>query len=326
MSDVFLTGGTGFIGGALTRRLVAEGRRVRALVRDRTGAQMITEWGAEPVLGDVVDPVSLRRGMAGCATVFHVAGVNAFCLRDPAPLFRVNVDGSVEVIRAAAAADVPRVVYTSSAATLGETTGTVGTEDTVHRGGYLTRYEESKHLAERRVLAEAALLGVDVVCVNPSSVQGPGRARGTARILIGFLNGRLRFAVDTTLSLVYIDDCVTGHLLAQQRGTPGERYVLNGAVLSVRDAVALLEGITGMERRVRYVPGWAARLAGALAGAGSRLLRHDPAPFCPEMARALLHGHTYDGSRAMRELGLAYTPVEEWMRRTLEWLQRTGLA
>lgn len=326
MPDVFLTGGTGFVGGALLRRLVNDGREVRALVRGDGGREAVAAVGAEAVIGDVADPESLRLGMEGCATVFHAAGLNAFCLRDPTPLFRVNVEGSVGVIRAAAAAGVGRVVYTSSAAALGEAHGTVGSEQSVHRGSFITAYERSKHEAEQAVMAEASRLGVDVVCVDPSSVQGPGRVGGTARILIGFLTGRLRFAVDTRLSIVYVDDCVAGHLLAEERGASGERYVLNGAVLSVREAVAILEGITGLRRRVRYLPGWTVKAVGRVVGGGAFLLGRDRAPFCSEMARALLHGHTYDGSRAARELGLQYTPVEEALARTVEWLRRTGHA
>jgi dihydroflavonol-4-reductase len=240
-------------------------------------------------------------------------------------MMRVNVVGSVNVVRAAAASGVERVVYTSSAAAIGEAAGTVGTEEVPHRGSYLTHYERSKHEAEAAVLAEADRLSVDVVSVNPSSVQGPGRSGGTARILIGYLSGRLRFSVDTTLSLVFVDDCVEGHLLAEQRGVPGERYLLNGAVLSVREAVGLLGEISGVRYRVRYLPRWTASTAGTVAGGVYRLLGRDKAPFCGEMARALVHGHTYDGSRATRELGLQYTPVRTALERTISWLRAEGL-
>jgi dihydroflavonol-4-reductase len=298
---------------------------VRALVRRRTGAQIVEGLGGTPVIGDLLDPPTLDPGMEGCRVVYHAAGVNALCLRDPDPMFRANVEGSVNVIRAAAASGVQRVVYTSSAAAVGEAAGDIGSEDTPHRGRYLTAYEESKHRAEVAVLEEAARLGIEVVSVNPSSVQGPGRATGTARILIGYLTGRLRFAIDTQLSIVFVDDCVEGHLLAERQGRPGERYLLNGAVLAVRDALAILDGITGVQRRVWFVPPWALRVGARAVGGVSRLLRRDEPPICPEAARALLHGHAYDGSKAARELGLVYTPVEEAFRQTVEWMRRTGL-
>ncbi len=326
MPDVFLTGGSGFIGGALLERLVAEGRSVAALSRSRDSDRRIDSLGGAPVPGDVEDYQALRQAMEGAATVFHVAGVNRLCLRDPESMVRANVEGSMNVIRAAAETGAARVVYTSSAAAIGEEEGTVGIEASAHRGRYLTSYERSKHLAEEAVFAEACRLGVDVVAVNPSSVQGPGRATGTARILIGYLRGRLRFAVETRLSIVYIDDCVEGHLLAEVRGEPGERYLLSGATLSVSEALAVVAPYARVERRVRFAPGWVVGVAGAVVGGVSRLMRRPEPVFCSEMARALLHGHTYDGSRAERELGLTYTPIDEALRRTVEWFRRTGLA
>ncbi|MCB2224150.1 MAG: NAD-dependent epimerase/dehydratase family protein [Actinobacteria bacterium] len=323
--DTLLTGATGFIGGALLRRLTAGGRRVTALVRSGEAATAVAASGAAAAIGDVRDPVSLRAAMDGCEVVYHAAGVNAFCLRDPSEMLGVNVEGSVEVIRAAADTGVRRVVYTSSAAAIGEAAGTVGSEASPHRGGYHTAYERSKHEAEVAVLAEAGRLGVDVVAVSPSSVQGPGRTGGTARILIGYLTGRLRFAVDTTLSIVYIDDCVEGHLLAEDRGVAGERYLLNGAVLRVAEAIDLLAGVTGVRHRVRYLPGWVALAGGHAVGGLYRLLRRGRAPFCAEMARALVHGHTYDGSKAARDLGLTYTDPGEALARTAAWLEETGL-
>ncbi len=170
--------------------------------------------------------------MAGCRVVFHAAGVNAMCLPDPAPMYRANVDGPAGVVRAAAAAGVPRVVHTSSAVTMGEAAGVVATEATPHRGSHLSHYERSKHLGEQAVLAEGARTGVEVVCVNPASVQGPGRTGGTARLLIGYLSGRLRWTVDATFSLVFVDDCTRAHLLAERRGVPGERYLVSGATLT----------------------------------------------------------------------------------------------
>ena len=324
MPDALLTGGTGFIGGALLRRLVADGRSVRALVRSDEGREAVETAGAEAVDGDVTEPDSLPAAMADCATVFHVAGLNAMCLRNPLRLEQVNVDGSVAVVHAAADAGVSRVVYTSSAASIGEPHGEVGTETTAHRGWYVTSYERSKHLAEVAVFEAARERGIDVVAVNPSSVQGPGRVGGTARLLIKYLDGSLRYAVRSRMSLVSIDDCVEAHLLAERSGTPGERYLINGAVLTVEEAVALLGAITREKRRVRYLPRWVVRTGAAVVGGVSHLLRRD-APFCREMAAAILHGHTYDGTRAERELGLRYTPLSEWMADTVEWYRAHGI-
>lgn len=323
-APVLVTGGTGLVGGALVGRLVTEGRTVLALARSDAAATALAAAGASPVRGDILDPGSLRAAMRGCASVFHVAGVNAMCLRDARPMYRANVDGAANVIRAAAAAGVARVVHTSSASAIGEARGTIGREDSPHRGSYLSRYERSKHLAERTVLALASELGVEVVCVNPSSVQGPGRTGGSARLLLDLVNGRLPALVETTISLVDIADCSRGHVLAEALGVPGERYLLSGASLTTGEAVELLRRLWGRPERVRWIPAGAARAGGAGVEAVGRLLRRD-VPVCREAVRTLLYGHRYDGSRAVRELDLVYSPLEETVERTLAWYAERGL-
>jgi dihydroflavonol-4-reductase len=323
-AHVFVTGGTGFLGKAIVEGLVAAGRPVRALARSDAAVEALAALGAEPVRGDLLDRASLEAGVAGCEVAYHVAGANAFCLPDPSPLYEANVAGSRAVVLAAVAAGVRRLVYTSSAATLGEARGSVGNEDAAHRGWFLSHYERSKYEAERAVLDAARETELEVVCVNPASVQGPGRTGGTARLLLGYLNGTLRSAVDTRLSIVDIADCTRGHLLAEERGAPGERYVLCGASLTVREGLELLGRVTGLDEQPRFLP---PRLALLLAGgveAVGRVRRGKPS-VCREMVRTLLHGHTYDGSKAARELGLAYTPLEETLRRTVAWYVQEGL-
>ncbi len=324
MSRAFVTGGSGLLGGALVERLVARGDEVVALARSDAAAAAVSARGARVARGDVLDEAAMARGMDGCAVAFHVAGVNALCVDDPEPMRRVNVDGAVLAVRAAARAGVPRLVHTSSAATIGEPPGTVGTEATVHRGWYLSHYEETKTEGERAALAAAREVGQDVVCVNPSSVQGPGRAEGTARFLLAFLDGRLRVFVDTHVSLVDIADCAEGHLLAAERGARGERYLLNGMTLSIADALALAADVAGVHRRPRLVPRRLATVAGAALERGARLAGRRP-PVCREMVRTLLHGHRYDGSRAERELGVRYTPPRETVLRTVRWAREQGL-
>jgi dihydroflavonol-4-reductase len=215
-------------------------------------------------------------------------------------------------------------VLTSSAAALGEAEGTVGSEASPHRGSYLSVYERSKHEGELAAFAAARITGVPLVAVNPSSVQGPGRAGGTGRILIAYLNGRLRGFVDTTLSLVDIDDCVEAHVLAAEKGVPGERYVISGATISAKEALGIVTDVSGVRREVRILPPAVAKVAGTVVEGAFRVRGRKP-PFCREMVRTLLHGHRYDGSKATRELGLAYTPVEDTFRRTIEWARREGL-
>jgi len=322
--SVLVTGGTGFLGGAIVERLLADGRTVKALARSDDSASALRELGAEPVRGDVLDLESVTAAMRGCEVVYHAAGVNALCLRDPSPMFDVNVAGSRNVVHAAAAAAVRRVVYTSSGAALGEARGTVGTETSPHRGWFLSSYERSKFEAEQAVLSAARETGTDVVCVNPASVQGPGRATGSTKLLLDYLNGKLRAIVESTISLVDIVDCTEGHVLCEARGEPGERYVLSGATLTVREGIQLLERITGVNEPVRALPPALATAAAVAVEIAARLRGRD-ARVCRDLVRTALHGHAYDGSRATRELGLIYTPLEETIRRTVDWFGAAGL-
>lgn len=320
----FVTGGSGFVGGALLARLVADGREVRALARSEEAAASIGTAGARSVAGDLFDVAALLEGMRGCETIFHVAGVNAMCVRDPGEMLHTNLEGSDVVLRAAAAVGARRLVLTSSAATIGEPAGVVGREDTPHRGAFLSDYERSKFLAEQRVLAVADELDIEVVCVNPSSVQGPGRTGGSARILIRLVDARLPFIVNTHLSIVDVDDCAEAHILAESRGTPGQRYVVSGASLTTRRALELVRAVAGRPRRAIRLPRGIATAAGAVSS-GIAAMTGRSIPFCPELARTLLHGHRYDGSSATRELGLRYHPVEDTIERTLRWYADRGV-
>jgi len=315
---VLVTGGTGFLGRAIVERLLGDRHPVRALARSEASTQALGALGGEPVRGDVLDLEGLESAMRGCDVVYHAAGANAFCLRDPSPMFEVNVQGSKTVVRAAARAGVRRVVYTSSAATLGEVSGTVGAEQSPHRGWFLSDYERSKFEAEQAVIAAARETAVEVVCLNPASVQGPGRATGSARLLLDYLNGRLKAVVDSQLSLIDIADCTEGHLLAGSKGKPGERYVLSGATLTVRDGLALVAHLAGIEQPLRTLPPSLA-MAVATAAEVFAWIRRDTPRICRELARTLIHGHAYDGSKAANVLGLRYTPIEETLRRTIDW-------
>jgi dihydroflavonol-4-reductase len=324
VTRVFLTGGSGLIGGALGARLVERGDEVVALARSDTAERALAGRGMRVVRGDVLDEDAMAAGMAGCVLAYHVAGINTMCPTDPAALIHVNVRGAEAAVRAAGRAGVPRLVLTSSAASLGEAPGTVGTEQSAHRGSYLSVYERSKHEGELAAFAAARRVGVELVSINPSSVQGPGRAGGTGRILIAYLNGRLPAFVETQVSIVDIADCVEGHLLGAERGVAGERYVLNGGTLTSREALEIVTELSGVRHRVRFLPPGAATAGAAMVEAVFRARGRHP-PVCREMVRTLVHGHRYDGSRAQRELGLRYTPVAETLRRTIEWAKSEGL-
>jgi dihydroflavonol-4-reductase len=324
VSRVFVTGGSGVVGRALVERLVSGGDEVVALARSRPSEETVRSLGAVPVRGDLFDEEALSSAMAGCSVIYNVAGVNTLCVEDPLPMMRANVEAPPVVVLAAARAGVRRFVHTSSAATIGEPSGVVGREDTPHRGWYLSTYERSKTEGERAVFEAGRQTGVEVVCVNPSSVQGPGRSGGTARFLLAYLDGRLKVFVRTNVSLVDISDCAEGHVLAASRGVAGERYLLNSIALSLGDALALAGDIAGVEGKPRMLPRQVAEVGAWAVEHGSRLVRRKP-PVCREMVRTLLHGHIYDGSRAERDLGLRYTDPRETLRKTVDWARAEGL-
>jgi dihydroflavonol-4-reductase len=324
MARVFVTGGSGFIGGALIDALVARGDEVSGLARSDTAAEKVTGHGASVVRGHVLEEEVLAQGMAGCDLAFHVAGMNTHCPDDPEGMLQVNVEGAATAVRAAARAGVPRLVYTSSAASLGEPEGTVGREDCTHRGSYLSTYDRSKHEGEQAAFAAAREHGVEVVAVNPSSVQGPGRSSGNGKIAIDYLNGKLPIFVDTHVSVVDIADCVEGHLLAAERGRPGERYVLSGATITSQEALDVVSRLSGVHQRVRIVPPPVAMTAATVMEGAYRVRGRTPS-LCRARVRTILHGHRYDASRSQRELGLRYTPVEDTFARVIDWAATEGL-
>jgi dihydroflavonol-4-reductase len=318
---VLVTGATGFVGGLVLRGLVQAGRPVRVLVRRPADRERLLVGGVELALGNLGDEEALARAADGCETLYHLAGMNRLCLADPAPLYRVNVEGTRRALDAARRAGVRRVVYTSSAATLGGDGRHPVDESSTDPGELTSHYARSKYEAEQVALG---FDGVEVVAVNPSSVQGPGRTTGTAKVFLDYLNGRLPFDLPARFGLCYTDDCVAGHLLAERNGAPGQRYVLNTATLSNTEALELIGGIAGLRDRPRTLPLWAAMTLAAGIELTSRWRGKEPR-LCRESVRTLGHPHLYDGSRAERELGLRYTPVRQAMEATVRWYVDQGL-
>jgi dihydroflavonol-4-reductase len=318
---VLITGATGFVGGLLAARLVAGGRPVRALVRHLGDRELLPDPRVELAVGHLDDEESLVRAAHGCEVVYHVAGMNQLCLADPAPLYRVNVDGTRRLLSAARRAGVRRVVHTSSAATLGGDGHTFLDETAPPPAEFTSHYARSKFEGERAALE---FDGVEVVVVNPSSVQGPGRTTGTASVFIGYLNGRLPFDLPARFGICYTADCVNGHLLAGAKGRPGQRYVLNTDTLTNSEAIDLIAVIAGLADRPRTLP---LPVAMGVAGAAeivARVRGRQP-KLCRESVRTLGHPHLYDGSRATRELGLRYTPIRNALEATVRWYVEKGL-
>ncbi len=321
---VFLTGGTGFVGGAVFRHLVDADHRVTVLARSEHSATGLRSAGAEIVFGDILDGEALRAGMEGADLAYHVAGVNEMCTRDPGEMYRVNVEGPRAVVVAAAAAGVGRVVLTSSAAAVGEAQGAVGHETDLHDGRYLSHYARSKHLGERAFFAAAAASGVEAIAVNPSSVQGPGRMTGTGRLLIAAARSPFAIASDIPVSIVDVDDCARGHLVAADRGVPGRRYLLSGPVTTIGAIFELIDELLGLTRPRVTVPrpliAAAGYPLGIMAGVWGR-----PAMLCVESVRTILHGHRFEAAAAHRDLEMRFVHPSVTIGRAFDWFRSAGL-
>ena len=318
---VLVTGGTGVVGQPVIRRLVESGREVRGLARSEEAASVLAGLGAVPSTGDIEDPDSLVRAMSGCELVYDIAGLVSFCPADPALLYRINVEGTRNVVRAARRAGVRRLIHTSSVAALGERPGTVGNESTRHTGRYTSHYARSKHQGELVALAEAG--DMEVVVVNPASVQGGGRTTGTGSLLLQAVTGRLKFLVDTPISIVDTEDCARGHIAAEQHGVGGRRYVLSGFTITLREAWDLLCELTGRRYPIRFLPRPLLAPLGPVADLIGRRIRS--VPVCRETVHLIRYGASYDGSRAVRELGLEYRSARETFAGALDSFRKAGL-
>ncbi|MGI9257451.1 MAG: hopanoid-associated sugar epimerase, partial [Gammaproteobacteria bacterium] len=275
-----VTGGNGFVGSAVVRALLDKGERVRALIRPGSDRRNLADLDAEIAEGDITVRESLAPAMSGCHAIFHVAADYRLWVPDPERMNRTNIDGSVHVIEAAAAARVDRVVYTSSVATLGlHGDGRPANEQTpVSIQDMIGTYKRSKYLAEAAVGRRASELGLDVVTVNPSTPVGPGdfKPTPTGKIIIDAAAGRMPAYVDTGLNVVHVDDVAAGHLLALEKGKPGEGYILGGENLSLREILALVAAHTGRNPPSVRLPHWFVIPVAYLSEAWARLAAVEP--------------------------------------------------
>lgn len=324
MPDTAITGASGLVGGDLLKGLVRRGDTVRAIVRSDQAARTVAALGGTPIVADLFDHDAMRDALWGANVMYHVAGINDICPRNSSAMDTVNIEGTRSVISAAADAGVGRIVYTSSAATIGENQGIVANEEIVNNQEFLSPYARSKYLAEQAAFEGASVAGVDLVSVNPSSVQGPGRSTGSARILLYAIGSRRPFLTDTHLSIVDIADCTDGHIAAAERGRAGERYLLSGATLSVREAVDLAASLSGRSIEPRWLSEGTVRSIGKPVSWLVNMVKPG-AGVCPALVDTLLHGHRFDGSRAERELGITYTEVSDTFERTIAWFRSEGL-
>ena len=323
-----VTGATGFVGSAVARVLLASGRQVRVLCRpggDRSNLQGLDVEVAE---GDLRDPASVSRAVKGCRTLFHVAADYRLWVREPDDLYQSNVTGSLDVISAALAAGVQRVVYTSSVATLGlPSGGAAADEDTPSTLDQMVgHYKRSKFIAEEQVRRRIERDGWPVVIVNPSTPVGPRDVKPTptGRMILDAARGKLPAFVDTGLNVVHVDDVAAGHLLALERGVEGRRYILGGENLSLEAILTEVARLCGREPPRVRLPHLAVLPVAVVSELWCRL-RGSGEPLATVDGVRMAMKHMYFSSRrAGTELGYEAQPASHAIADAVDWFRAGG--
>jgi dihydroflavonol-4-reductase len=317
MKPVLVTGASGFLGWHVARLLEERGYRVRALARPES---RVTGLDAEIASGDLREPDSLSRAMAGCGLAFHVAADYRLWARKPAELYQSNVDGTRNLLEAARRAGVERVVYTSTVGTIGIPQGSLGDEQTpVSLADMAGAYKRTKFLAEQVALKYAAT-GLPVVIVNPTAPVGDHDVKPTptGQTIVDFLNGRLPAFIDTGLNIVDARDVAEGHLLALKRGRPGERYILGSENLTLAQILGALARITGRKAPATRLPYAVAYCAGVCSTVWAEMTGMPPrVPIdAVRMARQKMW---VTHAKSQRELGFQPRSAEDALRKAVEW-------
>jgi len=323
----FVTGATGFLGSHVARVLSDQGADLRLLIRRTSNLKNLDGLKAETATGDLRDPSSLEKGMSGCDSVFHVAADYRLWVRDPAEMYRSNVNGTQAILEAARKSGVRRVVYTSSVATIGfRSNGHPADEDSpVSLSDMIGHYKRSKFMAEQAAL-EAGRGGMHVVTVNPTTPVGEQDVKPTptGRIVVDFLKEKFPAYVETGLNLVDVKQCAQGHVAAMEKGKPGERYILGGENLTLKQILDKLSEITGLPSPTVKLPYIFAFAAGVVDEAiTGRLLRREPRATVDtvRMGRKKMFATS---EKAERELGWKIVPVDAALRRAVQWFRDNG--
>ena len=330
--NCFVTGASGFIGANLVHELNARGHRVKALLRPNADLRGLKDAAFERVNGDVSDRAALERALRGCDWCFHVAASYHLWLRDYAPMYAANVEGTRNVIEAATAAGCSRIVYTSTVGCIGlpkESNGVITPTDEsapVSEAQMSNHYKLSKWKAEV-VARELAAKGAPVVIVNPSAPVGPRDVKPTptGQVIVDFLNRAMPAYLDTGLNWVHVRDVATGHILAAEKGRAGERYILGHEQgnWTMKEALDLLAEITGVPAPGFRVPYWVALSAARVNEVFANLTGKPPkAPVAG--VRMAKYKMFFNPAKAVRELGLPQTPPREALSDAVEWFRKNG--
>lgn len=324
---VLVTGATGFIGSHVVRALLRHGFEVRVLIRPGADRRNLEGLGLEVCEGDLRDKGSLRRAVKGCRGVFHCAALYAFWHPNPQAIYETNVGGTVNMMAVAMELGVERVVYTSSACTVGlPPDGSPGTEELFPRESEVVgHYKRSKYLAELRTL-EMCRNGLPVVIVNPTAPIGSHdiKPTPTGKIVLDFLRGRMPAYIDTGLNLIDVEDVAEGHVLAWEKGVVGQRYILGHRNLYFHEILRMLSELTGKSRpRIklpRWLPLYFAYVDEFIEG---KLLHRSPF-LQSEAVKMAWRPMFYSPAKAVKELGLPQSPIERALEKAIRWFKENG--
>ena len=325
----FVTGATGFLGAHVARVLAEQGAELRLLVRQTSDLRNLEGLKADRVTGDLRSPASLEKAMSGCEVVFHVAADYRLWVRDPEQMYRSNVEGTRALLEAARKNGVRRIVYTSSVATMGfSSNGRIADEDSpVALSDMIGHYKRSKYMAEQ-VAMGAGRSGQDVVIVNPSTPIGEMdiKPTPTGRIVVDFLKKKFPAYVDTGLNLVDATECARGHVLALQKGRSGERYIMGGENLTLKQILDKLAAITGLPSPSVKVPYMLALATGVCDEVVTGWIRGREPRATIDAVRMGRKKMFVSSAKAERELGWQIVPVDDALRRAATWFRAKGYA
>jgi dihydroflavonol-4-reductase len=326
---VFITGATGFVGGHVARQYAAEGASLRLLTRQTSRLDSLTGIDAEMVKGDLREPEKLRSALSGCDALVHVAADYRLWVRDPEQMYAANVDGTRELLKLAREVGIQRVVYTSSVATMGfKSDGTIVNEETpVALADMIGHYKRSKFLGELEAI-QAAKAGQHVMILNPTTPIGPGDAKPTptGRIIVDFLNRRFPAYVDTGLNLVDVAEVARIHVASLERGTPGERYILGGENLTLKQILDRMSAITGLPSPKKKVPHAVAMAFAFFDETITGRLRGKEPRATVEAVRMGKKMMFASSAKAERDLGFQVLPVYPALRAAIDWFIAHGYA
>jgi nucleoside-diphosphate-sugar epimerase len=318
----FITGGTGFIGSHVVKKLIERGHEVYALTRSEKSATALESLGAKPVWGDITDRESMREGMKNSEAVFHLAAWYKFGARDWQQAEGINVGGTRNVLELAFELGVPKIIYTSTIAVFGDTKGRLVDETyRMPEGPFLTEYDRTKWIAHYEIALPLIEKGAPIIIVQPGAVYGPGDTSLIGQMMNAFYHGWLTFfpGPETTLTYAHVDDIAEGHLLAMEKGKIGESYVIAGPALQFREVVSLWAKVSGKRQPIAYIPTRFLHPLAPLARTLGRILSM-PEMFSADSVNILGATYTAHANKAVTELGWKPRPVEDGFRDTFAWI------